>query len=286
MKLVVVLSGGGAKGSYQVGALDAISKMDGVEDLVVAYTGVSVGSLNAALAAQHGMGEMNRIWRPIRGKNIYKKYGKIRSAWRLVTKGGARSSKPLRKLIKKYVRVGMGKPSYAGASDIDLGTYKTFSSRESSYLDGLVASSAIPGVLPPVKINGRRYFDGGLLNVTPLGHALSLDADALIIISCSPYPSLPHEPVTGKLEGISLIMRTISMLVEEGFQSDFREFMAKNNRDGYRKVPYVLIAPNVGLGDVDDFSLDLYTARFQKGRIDTIGIEAEIKNLIRAGVES
>lgn len=278
MKVVIVLSGGGAKGAYQVGALSALYEM-GLEPHVKAYTGVSVGSLNSALAAQVGMGNLHDIWKDIRSKHVYKKYGKIRSAWRLIRRGGSRSSKPLRKLIAKHIRVGMGKMSYAGASDMDMGAFKVFSSMDPNYLKGLEASSAIPAVIPPVVIDGRKYWDGGVLNMTPLGHALSLAPDALVIITCNPYPGLTSRPVEGKLEGLELVKRTVSMLVEEGFESDIREFIYRNSQEGYRNVPFVLISPTASIGDVDDFSENSFNWRYQVGVEDAIAHEPEIMAL-------
>src|SRR5919206_449773 len=44
-------------------------------------------------------------------------------------------------------------------------------------VDAVMASAAIPGVLPPVEWDGRLLIDGGATNNAPLSHALELGAD-------------------------------------------------------------------------------------------------------------
>ena len=44
-------------------------------------------------------------------------------------------------------------------------------------VDAIAASAAIPAVFPPVSIDGRDLIDGGVVNNTPLSHALALGAD-------------------------------------------------------------------------------------------------------------
>lgn len=262
MKVAVVLAGGGALGAYQVGVMDAISSM---EKYVSWYTGVSVGALNAGLAAQYGMAGVHPIWSNLRASDVYKKYSKLRSAYRIITKGGSRSSAPLKNLIRKYIKPGAGKLSFAGMSNMSTGEYRTVSSHHLTYREALLASASIPLIVPPVVINGDPYYDGGVLNMTPLGHALSLEPDALIIITTRPYPNKAKDELKG-LKGIGLVKKTIGMLVNEGYESDIREFLFRNDHPEYKRYEHVMISPSELLGDSDDFSL--YNERFSRGRRD------------------
>jgi NTE family protein len=56
--------------------------------------------------------------------------------------------------------------------------------------DALLASSAIPGVFPPAKINNRLLIDGGVINVLPASSAKAIGADIVIGIdvSCQVQP--------------------------------------------------------------------------------------------------
>lgn len=49
-------------------------------------------------------------------------------------------------------------------------------------VDAIAASTAIPAVLPPVRIGGRVLMDGGVVNNTPLSHAVALGADIAYVL--------------------------------------------------------------------------------------------------------
>ena len=280
-KIVVVLSGGGAKGSYQVGAM---ANFKDIEEHVVGYVGVSVGGMNSSLAGQYGLDGLHQIWKNIRGKHVYKKYGRLRSAWRLYKKGAIRSGAPLNELIRRYITPGVGKKVSVGAANISKGTFDTFDVDHPKYLDAILASGSIPGVIPPVKIDGNLYWDGGVLNVTPLKKAIEMEPDALIIVLCSPYPGYPKE-LKGKASGPNLIKHVLSMTMNEAFQSDLREFIYKNSQEGYKHIPYVIIAPDFDLGSSDDFSLPLYEARYNKGYTDAGEAWPKIAELIKGDTD-
>lgn len=55
-------------------------------------------------------------------------------------------------------------------------------------VSGIMASTAIPGVFPPVTIDGHLYVDGGVLENTPLNPAIQLGATSLHIIYLDPHP--------------------------------------------------------------------------------------------------
>jgi NTE family protein len=49
-------------------------------------------------------------------------------------------------------------------------------------VDAVLASAAVPGLLPPAVVDGRHYLDGGLVNSIPLGHAVELGADRVFVL--------------------------------------------------------------------------------------------------------
>jgi NTE family protein len=77
-KIALYLAGGGARGAYQAGVLKAISHILQVETLPFAMiSGVSVGSINAAILAQHaenfplGVEKLETLWRDIHCQQIF-----------------------------------------------------------------------------------------------------------------------------------------------------------------------------------------------------------------------
>ena len=55
--------------------------------------------------------------------------------------------------------------------------------KEGSSRRSILASSAVPGALPPVEINGRQLSDGGIISVVPVNCALKEGADAVIAVA-------------------------------------------------------------------------------------------------------
>jgi NTE family protein len=45
-----------------------------------------------------------------------------------------------------------------------------------------MASCAVPGLLPPVEIDGRHYFDGGLVDSIPVGRVVALGATTVYVL--------------------------------------------------------------------------------------------------------
>jgi NTE family protein len=46
----------------------------------------------------------------------------------------------------------------------------------------VVASAAVPGLLPPAKVDGEHYLDGGIVNSIPLGRAVQLGASRVYVL--------------------------------------------------------------------------------------------------------
>ncbi|MDD3641725.1 MAG: patatin-like phospholipase family protein, partial [Atribacterota bacterium] len=68
-KYGLVLEGGGAKGSYEIGAYKALEEM-GIQ--ISAVTGTSVGALNGVMIAQHEVEKACKLWHDIHPSQIMK----------------------------------------------------------------------------------------------------------------------------------------------------------------------------------------------------------------------
>jgi NTE family protein len=49
-------------------------------------------------------------------------------------------------------------------------------------VDAVLASCAVPGVLPPVAVGGEHFLDGGLVNSIPVSRALALGAHRIYVL--------------------------------------------------------------------------------------------------------
>ncbi len=114
-------------------------------------------------------------------------------------------TRPLRETLDSLVdweRVNHGPMRLSvGAVDIESGNFVYFDNRDPAWagrIDArhIMASGALPPGLPPVEIDGRHYWDGGIVSNTPLGHVLGNKAGDMLVFQCDLFPAegpLPKE---------------------------------------------------------------------------------------------
>lgn len=68
MKTALVLSGGGAKGAYEIGVYQALLDMNIKVDILV---GTSIGAMNSYIIAQHRFAEAKKLWETIKTKDVF-----------------------------------------------------------------------------------------------------------------------------------------------------------------------------------------------------------------------
>lgn len=84
-----------------------------------------------------------------------------------------------------------------GAVDVENGNFRYFDSRiERLDARHVMASGALPPGLPPVEIEGRLWWDGGLVSNTPLSHVLDHQHDSLLVFQVDLFPSIAARPRT------------------------------------------------------------------------------------------
>lgn len=176
-RLGIALSGGGARGFAHAGALKALDEA-GIKPDVIA--GVSAGSVVAVMYAA-GV-------KPEEILRLFEK-GKFGDYASLTThKGGIFRITRFRQHIMKHLggieRLEQLKiPTYIGVTDIDHGKAVEF--HEGPIGDIMQASCSMPIIFPPVKIDGVKYVDGGVLHNLP-SWILRDKCDYLIGLNCSP----------------------------------------------------------------------------------------------------
>jgi len=186
MKRALVLAGGGARGSYQVGMLQELIGNQGIDFNVI--RGVSVGALNASFLAQASarggvealkerLESLYGIWTAITGNNdIYSERGGFPAI--VVGADSLYSLEPLRELIEKRISVEAlrksGRDFAVGTVSLVKGAYREWRPRDRGFLEKLLASASIPFIFPYVDFGAERdvLVDGGVRNMTPLSSAL------------------------------------------------------------------------------------------------------------------
>jgi NTE family protein len=181
-----VLSGGGPLGAVQVGFLHALFEQHIVPNVVV---GVSVGALNAVAVADDpspgGVESLENLWLRMKKEDLFPG-GRFVWAWHAVTRGPSLySNEGLRRVIDRHLRASMFEelmiPAHVAATNLATGEETWFS--QGSITDPLLASAAMPGVLPPVEIGGVRYVDGGVANNVPVSRAVALGARQVYVLN-------------------------------------------------------------------------------------------------------
>lgn len=189
----LVLSGGGAKGAYQIGVWKALKKLNIKFDIV---TGTSVGALNGALIVQNEYRKAVNIWKKTNLKSlfneettdtttnldIYKIYGK-----NIIENGGMDT-----KELEEIVRQALNKTKfYSSKIKYGLITYNltdtepvevTKEMDKNLFPDYLVASASCFPAFKEKEINGKKYIDGGYHDNLPINLAIDMGATEIIAV--------------------------------------------------------------------------------------------------------
>lgn len=211
MKIGIALAGGGARGAYQIGVWKAL-KEKGLEPSLHAFSGASVGSVNAIFFAMGDYELAYQLWSMLErdtlflaDKHMFSRFFKER--WRFFTKGIYDTSN-FEKLIDEHVntRPIKSKEVYIATTAIGGMRKKFFRMLKVNYRYHfeknrknlvfhnvsklskkrikklLLASCAIPVVFRPVEYEGETYYDGGILNNVPFVPLQDTACDKILII--------------------------------------------------------------------------------------------------------
>jgi NTE family protein len=185
-RIAFVLGGGGVLGAVEVGMLQALMEMGVRPDIVV---GTSVGALNGALVAHDPrpevVVELRAMWQTaFSDRRVYRE-GPMRQLRRAARTGThLHSSEGLRSALQRA----LGDARFEDlpvhfeccAASIERAAEHWFTT--GSVVDAVVASAAVPGLLPPAEVNGEHFLDGGIVNSIPVGRAAALGAERLFVL--------------------------------------------------------------------------------------------------------
>lgn len=241
MTTTILLSGGGALGAFQAGVLAALQDaIDGGQlERPEHMVGISVGALNATLAAMN-----HHDWRWVanhwhqhvrRPEDIATRKSPITRILPGLLRGrydGLVDTAPLRRMIDKHVAIEALRSSpivpHAGAVNLDTGALVYRTPAHPTFIEHLMASSAIPVIFPAVNIDGEPWADGGLVEVAPATHCIGLGADRIIAILCQPEDPRREAIDTGN--ALALAERLMDIVTISLLEKDVRAIEGVNRR--------------------------------------------------------
>jgi len=180
--VALVLSGVGAKGAWEAGAAVALIE-HGVPVRLVA--GSSAGALTAAMLADGRLDRLQALWRSLSREQVYALrpgvlFAGLLPGWltllALDHAGSLLDPAPLRELIAATLDFDRVRASprrlLVVTTDLARRAPRVFDNATVS-VDVLMAAAAVPGVFPPVSVDGALLVDGGLTGRAPVLEALA-----------------------------------------------------------------------------------------------------------------
>ncbi len=240
----MVLSGGGAKGAFQVGVLDELISANGVR--VDIFAGVSTGAIQALGGAMNDMPGLLNEWLSIKGNSdIYRKrpFGVAGAIF------GADSlfdAKKLRRKLNAYADPQQIKRARrklrVGVVSLATGRYVDVDEKNPNIGDWVYASSAQPPFFQPLKSRdasgtSEQWVDGGVRNVAPLSSAMKLNPRAILVILASP-PKPEREPGKTYDNLVEIGLRAVGIQGCEVAENDTQNAMLINDLIAAREAQF------------------------------------------------
>jgi NTE family protein len=180
-----VLGGGGLLGACEAGMARALAEAGVRPDRVF---GTSIGAINGALIASDpspaGALRLVEMWDRMSADDILagSLLGRISELVR--TRTSLHSSSALRRLLEERLPVTdfsqLEVPFECVAASIERAEEHWFT--DGDLIDAVLASCALPGVFPPVEVDGEHFLDGGLVNSIPVARAVRRGATDIWVL--------------------------------------------------------------------------------------------------------
>jgi NTE family protein len=255
----VFLSGGGARGAYEVGVLKALL---GLKIPIQLIGGASVGAINAVLAGTGQLDELADVWQHVSTLKVYRPRLDVWNlgSWTSITDNNAlmvrlRDGVHWAKLARSPTQV------FISATNITLRQNEVFTTSEITYRH-VMASSAIPILFPPVRLGKCWYIDGAFSMLRPLKPLLKAGASRIFTVFLTPRrPRL--QPPGGLFQ---IADRVLEVLMSSAIAGDRKQIEDTNQEidrlqkqqvdpavlqhKPYRKVEVISIYPSRDLGAV------------------------------------
>jgi NTE family protein len=193
MKRALILCGGGSRGAFQAGVLKYLDEKGWRPDLIC---GASVGAINA-VAMGSGMtpDQIITLWKRFDRRKIYRLSiaRHIRSFFNNGESQPLMDTSPLKELLVKYLDINKLRQSkieiIINAVHLPTSRLKYFTQHQID-ISHIMAASAIPVLFPWQFIDGEPYWDGGMIENTPIAPALERNVKEIIVVLLTPVGNL------------------------------------------------------------------------------------------------
>jgi NTE family protein len=220
MTTAFVLSGGASLGAVQVGMLEAIAERGITPDLLL---GTSAGALNAAYLAGHGahldaIFGLGAVWRSLRTWQLLRPDLR-RAVSTLLGRGTAVfGDRGLRELVERHLTFTRLEDAEIPLQVIatDLLTGKEVALDSGPAAAAILASSAFPGILPPVSCGERTLVDGGLADNAAISRAIHAGAERIYVLPCGYSCALTSPPRSA----VGILTQAMAVLVHQRLLHD------------------------------------------------------------------
>lgn len=222
VRTALVLAGGGSLGAIQVGMLAELLTADARVDFVV---GVSAGAINGAFFAHAPtaatVARLTELWSRVTTREA------LGLSWASLLgvaglRGHIANPRGVRGLLERHLPYrDFGEtalPLHVVCAELITGEEVVLS--EGPVIDAVLASTAIPGVFPPVTIGGRTLVDGVVAAGTPIATARRLGATRAIVLPCGFACAV--KAVSGRALGRA--MHAITLLGARQLRADFERY--------------------------------------------------------------
>lgn len=232
--LALVLSGGGAKGAFQVGVLDELIVKRGVRVDIVA--GVSTGAIQALGVAQDDVPGLLDAWLTLGGNRDVYRERPLGVAGGLLGASSIYDATPIRARIRAFADEtklrASGRKLLLGVVNLGTGKFRAITEDTPNIADWVYASAAMPVFFQPLRTRAasgaeEQWVDGGVRDVTPLEAAMELRPRALLVIRASPPPEAGRARTYPNLIRIGL--RAVDILQSEVSANDTGNAMLIND---------------------------------------------------------
>lgn len=258
----LVLSGGGAKGGYQVGVLKrwVEESADPYEPSII--IGTSIGNLNGGFVAQapagefrHWVAKLEQLWLGIDTPDVYKKWFFCEAAalwkWSVYNSQGARDI--IDANIDPEALRGSGRKFRSVYVSWRTGEILVGTEQDDDIRDKMYASASFPVFFEPAVVGDELCTDGGLRDIAPIGLALEIGAKEIDVVLCSNPENSDdwHSDLPGVLP---YALRCVDIMSTEILLNDVKMCLLKNKLPEYDYVDLRVVEPTRPLGDSFDFS--------------------------------
>ena len=248
-RVAIALGSGSARGWAHIGVIKAL-KRHGIELDIVC--GTSIGALVGAAYAHDRLDELEdwathlSRWKLLRFLDVTFSKGAVVHAERV--------RKELSEVIEDNVLIeDLKKPFATVATDMMNGKEVRF--LQGSLHDAILASTAIPGFLPPVYYRDRWLFDGGVVNPVPINLCRGFESDFVLAVNLN--GNIVHRHFTPPPTGSEESLIDEDMTPPSMFESFGKAINVMQDRITRSRMvgdpPDILIAPNISSVDMMDF---------------------------------